>query len=192
MASTLLKVLYVVAWLILAAVVPVLVLVVLRVDLGSSSGADTSMFVVPMLWLVCVGLTARWFGQAISEIPDGPVFAPVVHPLPHLPRPLVPLVAEAAAIQRDLDGCRLEPVLVRAWELANSVDALPPDLRFALEQTGATLAPVRELIVLRAGGSRVPRARQLAHLDAALAAFVRATVTPTGAGFRGGATPRGG
>jgi hypothetical protein len=187
MARTLSRIFFVAVWLVLTAVVPVAILIVFRVDMGSSSGADTSGFALPMLWLLCIGLTARWFSQAITAVIDDPARPPAIHPLPHLPRPLVRLVAEAAAIRRDLAPRRLDPVLLRAWELANTIDALPPDLRFALDETGATLAPVRELVVLRAGASRVPPARQLAHLDAALAAFLHATVTPAGATFRGGA-----
>ncbi len=187
------KFLTVVAWLLTAAL-PTEVLFMLDVDFRSSSGADTSFFALPMIWLACIGLSGPWFGRVYAGLTDYPPRRFVRQPprsLPHLPRPLVRLVVEAEAIRRDLGPRRFDPALLRAWELANTVDALPPDLRFTLDETGATLEPVRALVVLRASDSRVPLARQLAHLDAALAAFLRATVTPAGGSFRGGAAPSG-
>ena len=171
----------IVLWLALVLLAPLLVPLA-GLDFAASWGEDTSWFTVPLIWFLCLLATAPWIGRRLNtdllEPADAP---PLPAPPPHLPGPLRDILAEADAIHHDLAATRLDVCLTRAWELANTIDLLAPDLRGALERTGASLTPVRALVDRRAADRRAPKARQLTDLDHALAEFRRALVrAPTG------------
>lgn len=164
----------IVLWLVLVLLAPLLVPMV-GLDFYASWGEDTSWFAVPLIWFLCLLATAPWIGRHLNnDLLDPADAPPPPAPPPHLSGPLRDILAEADAIHHDLAATRLDACLTRTWELANTIDLLAPDLRGAIERTGASLTPVRTLVDLRAANRRIPRIRQLTDLGHALAEFRRA------------------
>lgn len=169
-------------WL-LAAAMPSVLLVAFRVDLDASSGADSSIAVLPLLWLVCAGLLSplySWLLGHVTEIPSKPSSRPA---LEHLPRACARMVHESMAIRANDDA---KDALVHAWRLVQDVDTLEPSARETMQRYGASLDGVRWLLAHgeRSGRGSLTDAQLSERLDRALAAFEHALCQPRTTGFR--------
>jgi hypothetical protein len=167
---------------IIGSAFPSFLLVVLEVPLRSSSGADASGFLLPLLWCLTAGLSAPSYARALGHVEAGKALPPPERALHHLPPTCARWVEEAQAIRADLQDH--ERALQRAWELSQELERATPDERMFIELSGATLQPVHELLRLHASRSRPSEAQLRERLDAVLARFEAALAQPKSAGFR--------
>jgi len=169
-------------WSIVSAL-PSLVLHALEIPGIEGDTTDTGPLILSGLWFLCGGLTSPVLGRILGAVPIVKALPPAEPRLEHLPASCALLVREAATIRGQLGAMRFDEALQRAWELAGEVDRAGPEVRAALEQSGASLQAVREIAAARAG-SAIPGALLQARLDAALAEFERALASPRTGLFR--------
>lgn len=161
---------------------PSLVLHALEVPM--IEGHDAGALILSGLWFLCGALTSPALVRILGAVPVVRALPPAGPRLDHLPPACAVLVREAATIRGQLDAVRLEEALQRAWELANAIDRIAdPEVRALLEQCGATLQPVRQLVAAHAN-SAAPVDQLRARLGAALMTFERALEAPQTRPFR--------
>jgi hypothetical protein len=172
-----------VLWLCLSSI-PALCLFSVGVRLSSSSGIDVSAIPLLLLWGACAGLTAPIYLRHLGVIEPVAALRPAAAAPHHLPPACAGFLEEARAIRTD--PAELDHLLRRAWELMQDVERAEPSVHAFLEQTGATLRPIRELLETRATSGRSRATKGLLHerLLAALASFENALRHPRSAGFR--------
>jgi hypothetical protein len=176
------KLLVTLAWLKVSAI-PSFLLLAHDVPLKSSSGADSSVAILPLLWGLTAGLTSPVYVRALGHVEDAGAQPPAERNLHHLPPACVGLVEEAAAIRADLSD--LDEALTRAWLLTQALERTPADVRMFVESTGATLQDVHELLRLRTTTlSRRKEAQLRERLEAVLRSFEDALAQPPTSGFR--------
>lgn len=181
-AGPLLKGVATLLWLTVSAI-PSLLFVWFDVPLLAARGAESSGFLLPLLWCACAGMSSPLYVRMLGIVVDVKVLPRPARALHHLPAACAKLVEEAAAIREDLGD--VDAAVRRAWTLANEVEQAPAEVRVAIEAAGATLEPVRGMIATRAtGGRRLSRVRQRERLAAALASFEVALMQPRRGGFR--------
>lgn len=174
------------AWIVWSGV-PLLFLMVLEIPLYPGRPITMNGFFPWMLWALCAGLSMPVYLRLLGHVGTVMALPPPTRPLPHLPPGGARLVDEVAAIRAELDGGDVEVALQRAWELTNEVERAPVELRGFVEQAGATLQPVRELLASRAAGkrARLAPAGVRERLGQTLAAFETALCEPRGVKYRG-------
>lgn len=172
-------------WLLTAAT-PAILMVLAGVSFASSSGSDTSGFMLPLVSFVCAGASSPLMLRVLGGVAPVLALPAAARSLPHVSEPLARLVDEAAAIRGELDPAQLGPCLQRAWALANRLDALAPESRVGACEP--TVAQIRGLLALHAvpGRPRLTPTGQCERLAAALAEFEAAVVAPASVGFRQG------
>jgi len=143
-------------------------------------------FYSPLMWLLIAGFTQPFMARVLGQVGTFAALPPDERPLPHLHPELARMVHEAAAIRDELTLRGLDVAMERAFILLADVDRLPAALRAGLEPSHAALAPLRELIDLRAqpGRPRLRERHQRDRLAAALTAFEATLAEPTSTGFR--------
>ncbi|MCY1054284.1 MULTISPECIES: hypothetical protein [Nannocystis] len=169
-------------WSIVSAL-PSLVLHALEIPGMEGDTADAGPLILSGLWFLCGGLTSPALGRILGAVPVVKALPAAELRLDHLPAGCAVLVREAALIRGQLDAMRFDEALQRAWELAGEVERAGPEVRAALEQSGASLQAVREIAAARAG-SAIPGAVLRGRLHAALAEFERALTSPRTGLFR--------
>lgn len=162
---------------------PSLVLLALGISLTGGRGDQNSESLV-FLWILLTIATTPVAWKMIGAVPEVKALPPDERRLEHLSPSCARLAREAGAIRAHLDTNGFDAALQQAWALANEVEQVGPAVRAELEQAGASLQGVREIVAGRAAARRGDAKPQRAELLAALEAFEHALVSPRGRGFR--------